>query len=167
MNSINLESISIAAISLRRIQMEQVNETKRIIEINGVKMEVDLRTAKQVYDNLHIGSRVKVLDKEYSETKIHHGIIVAFDNFPSFPTITVLAVKNNWNTPELKFFYINAESKSELVPATDWLPDLDKARCEELMAAKIAEAQNKLDELKSMQKFFIEKFAQTLTTKGE
>ena len=35
------------------------NENKRIIEVNGVKMEIDLRQAK-VIDNYKVGDYVKV-----------------------------------------------------------------------------------------------------------
>ena len=45
----------------------------QVIEINGVKLEVDMRYAKRV-DLLRIGSRVKVLVKTYSEYKIYPGV---------------------------------------------------------------------------------------------
>lgn len=98
--------------------------TKHIIEINGVKMEVDLRHATQVYNELRIGSKVKVLSKEYSGHEVYHGVIVGFENFPSLPTIEVCYFKSNYGEPELKFASINTKSaeKFEIVPALDWSP---------------------------------------------
>ena len=40
-------------------------EEKRIVEIDGVKIEVDLRTAKRI-DTFAVGDNVKVLCKEYN-----------------------------------------------------------------------------------------------------
>jgi hypothetical protein len=57
-----------------------------IIEIGGVKLEVDLRSAKRI-DELKIGSRVKCLQKpSYGEMKTLPGVIVGFEPFPSLPT---------------------------------------------------------------------------------
>ena len=42
-------------------------EEKRIIDINGMKMEVDLRTAKRI-DTFKVGDNVKVLATEYNGT---------------------------------------------------------------------------------------------------
>lgn len=38
-----------------------------IIEINGVKLEIDLRHAKRI-DNLRVGDTVKVLRKRYDDS---------------------------------------------------------------------------------------------------
>ena len=45
-------------------------EEKRIIDINGMKMEVDLRTAKRI-DTFKVGDNVKVLATEYNLSLIH------------------------------------------------------------------------------------------------
>jgi hypothetical protein len=78
------------------------------IEINGIKMEVDLRTAKRV-DCFKVGDRVKLLRKEQysSSPTIHHGVIVGFDNFEKAPTIVVSYLENGYN-PEIKIAHINA-----------------------------------------------------------
>lgn len=44
-----------------------MEEYKKIVEINGIKMEVDMRHAKTI-DTYKIGDRVKVLVKQYSDT---------------------------------------------------------------------------------------------------
>ena len=98
--------------------------TKHTIEINGVKMEVDLRHATQVYNELKIGSKVKVLAKEYSSHEVYHGVIVGFENFASLPTIEVCYLKVDYHGPELKFVSINTKTSErfEIVPAIDWSP---------------------------------------------
>lgn len=48
-------------------------DQKRIIEVNGVKLEVDLRNARRV-DEFRVGSPVKVLVKNYSTYESHFGM---------------------------------------------------------------------------------------------
>ena len=52
-------------------------ENKRIIEINGIKLEVDLTTAKRI-DEFKVGDNVKVLRKSYNDTfEVLAGVILA------------------------------------------------------------------------------------------
>ena len=56
-------------------------ENKRIVEIDGVKIEVDLRSAKRI-DTFKVGDNVKVLCKDYNnQFKVKPGIITDFANF--------------------------------------------------------------------------------------
>ena len=68
-----------------------MNEATRIIEVNGVKLEVDLRNAKRV-DNYRVGDPVKVLVKNYSGFTVRYGVIVDFAEFEQRPAIEVLTV---------------------------------------------------------------------------
>ena len=64
-------------------------EGKRIVEIDGVKIEADFRTAKRI-DTFAVGDNVKVLCKEYDgQYKVKPGIITDFANFKEKPTIVV------------------------------------------------------------------------------
>lgn len=83
--------------------------TKRIIEVNGVKLEVDLTTARRV-DEFRVGSRVKVLVKEYNKYQSKAGVIVGFDNFKTRPTIIVAYVDVEYNSAALKYAHINADT---------------------------------------------------------
>jgi hypothetical protein len=57
------------------------NEFMRVVEINGIKVEVDLRTAKRV-DSYSVGTPVKLLKQEYSDTyTTYTGVIIGFDEF--------------------------------------------------------------------------------------
>ena len=72
-------------------------EQKRIIEVNGVKMEIDLRNAK-VVENYKVGDYVKVLIKEYNSYKSYIGNIIVFDNFEKTPTIVIAYLKNEYSS---------------------------------------------------------------------
>lgn len=50
-------------------------ETKRIIEINGVKLEIDTREAVSI-DTVKVGDPVKVLIKDYSSYKSFPGVVI-------------------------------------------------------------------------------------------
>lgn len=100
-----------------------MENTKRIVEIDGVKIEVDLRTAKKV-ENYRVGDNVKVLVKGYSNTyTVHPGVIVGFDDFQKLPTISVAYLETGYNSAEIKFAALNAqsseESKIEISPMDD------------------------------------------------
>lgn len=104
----------------------------RIIEINGVKMEVDLRHARVVHENIKVGSKVKLLQKPgpYShETSVHPGVVVGFEPFADLPTIIVAYVKIGYGESGLNFAYINAKSadKWDMVPSLDDERPIDQA----------------------------------------
>ena len=92
--------------------------SKRIVEIDGVKVEVDLRQAK-VVDAYRVGMNVKVLKKRYDGYESLPGVIVGFDDFTNLPTIVVAILECSWGAdPKIEFVYFNAKSKElELAPA--------------------------------------------------
>ncbi len=136
-----------------------MSDEKRIIEINGVKIEVDLRTAKRV-DSYRVGDRVKVLKKSYGETfESFHGVIVAFDEFIQRPAITICYVTNKYgsDTP-LEFVTLTKDSKDiEIAPANgdvivhkeDILATIDK-----MIEGKRAEIQT----LEAKRNYFLARF---------
>ena len=88
-----------------------MENTKQIIEINGIKLEVDLREAV-VIDNYKVGDVVKVLVKEYSDNyNSYMGQIIGFDNFKTTPTINIAYIKPSYSTCELVFLSYNSNSK--------------------------------------------------------
>lgn len=134
-------------------------DTKRIIEINGVKMEVDLRYATQVHENIKVGSRVKLLKKEYSTHKVLAGVVVGFENFKELPTIVVAAFDPHGYSQTLTFHYINSQNKdAEIVPALDWYPEYSKQHSVDLFDKDIAKKRAELEDLESKKTFFIEQF---------
>ncbi len=135
--------------------MENSND-KRIIEINGVKIEVDLRTAKRV-DVWRVGDRVKVLTKPYQSWVVSHGVIVAFDEFKSLPSITVCYMKSDYNA-ELCFAVLNADSKDiEIAPVND---DVLISRDEVVRKIdnNIEQKRNEIRDLEAKRAFFLDRF---------
>lgn len=101
---------------------------KHIVEINGVKLEVDLRTAKRI-ENYKVGDPVKVLTKHYGDNyKSNVGVIVGFDAFVALPTITIMYVEQEYNNAEIKFVALNSNTKDiEIAP----MHELDELRLTE------------------------------------
>lgn len=94
---------------------------KQVIEINGVKLEVDMRYARRI-EEIRIGDKVKVLRKQgYGDAfQVHPGIVIGFEPFTKLPTIVVAYVDQDWSKAEVKFLHFNSEAKDiEIVAAVD------------------------------------------------
>ena len=96
------------------------NETKTIIEVNGVKMELDARTATvQSIDTFKVGDACMVLVKDrYDSAKriAVPAVITAFANFKENPTIVVSYLIEGYSEVEMKTAYLNKDSSEvELV----------------------------------------------------
>jgi hypothetical protein len=130
-----------------------------IIEINGVKLEVDLRTARRI-DTLHVGDRVKCLVKSYSSMKTLPGIVVGFDPFPSLPTIVVAYIDDGYMSDALKFQSFNAGTKDfEVVADLDNNPlQCEKANVVARFDRDITKKQHEVEELEAQKQFFIDHF---------
>lgn len=105
--------------------MQNQNGNTMIVEVGGVKMEVDMRHATIIHQNLAVGSKVKLLDKGgYGGATVHPGVIVGFNNFESAPTIIVVYVKVEYgNDSPVRFAYINGTEDSK--KKWDMVPDMD------------------------------------------
>lgn len=89
-----------------------MDENKRIIEINGVKLEVDLRSARRI-DEFRVGDSVKVLDSRSGKNEMKAGVITDFANFKELPTMIVAVYKNGdyWTRPSIEFITFNSETE--------------------------------------------------------
>ena len=131
-----------------------------VIEVNGVKLEVDLRSARRI-ENITVGSRVKVLKKQYDGHKVKHGVVIGFEPFTQLPTIIICVMEDNWNAAKLEFVYYNAETKeTEVVVARD---DDEHALDKNDVCAKIdreiAKKESEIQELRDRKSYFLDKFA--------
>ena len=135
-----------------------------IVEINGIKMEVDLRTAKRV-DEFRVGDRVKVLVKEYSSTEIYHGTIVAFEQFASLPTIVVAYITNSYS-PEIRLAYLNhktmsgEDKKFEIVPDSDETLPFSRADVLRNFDRQVEAKINEINDILQKKAYFITRFGQ-------
>lgn len=134
-------------------------DTMQVIEINGVKLEVDMRYAKRI-EELRIGSRVKVLDGTgYGDATVHPGIVVGFEPFATLPTIIVAYVKSDYNDVGLKTISYNAKSqKIEIVASVD--DDFSVSKTEVLgwFNRERQKLTEKLAEIEAKEQFFLDRF---------
>ena len=89
-----------------------MDDNIRTIEVNGVKLEVDLRYAKRI-DVFKVGDTVKVLDKRNDRNDLKTGVITDFANFKDLPTMMVAVYKpgDYWSTPTIEFIPYNSETE--------------------------------------------------------
>ena len=135
------------------------NEFIREIEINGIKVEVDLRTCKRI-DTFKIGDNVKVLKKQYGEEyKVYSGVIVDFVNFKECPSLVVAYFENSYSGVNIKFETITKDSKDiEIAPCLPHEMKLNKDRVIDKFDIEIAAKEREADELRQKKQYFIDNF---------
>lgn len=133
---------------------------RQIIEINGVKMEVDMRYAKRI-EHLTVGSRVKCLIKSYSDDyKVMPGVIVGFEPFEKLPSIIVAYLDIDYSTAAIKFKSYNAKcSDFEIVADIDNNAlEVNKADVLARMEREIEKKRLELEEIEQRRDFFLKNF---------
>ena len=143
----------------RRAMETESMETTRVVEIGGVKVEVDLRTAKQV-EHFRVGDKCKVLTfQQYRspQHQVHHGVIVAFDQFKTMPTVVVCYLTNG-SEADLAFAYINSETQGcELAVSNDDVL-VDKADIVQRLERKITVKELEAEDLRAKLEYFKTRF---------
>jgi hypothetical protein len=136
-----------------------MEDTKRIIEINGIKLEVDLRNCKRV-DEFKVGSPVKILKKKYSDTyESFFGMIVGFDEFKGLPTIIVAYINpSTWETP-LQFAYINEKTNdAEICHQENGDIGIERGDVLEQFNRQLAKKEQELKDLQAKKNYFEKMF---------
>lgn len=135
------------------------NEFIREIEINGIKVEVDLRTCKRI-DTFKIGDNVKVLKKQYGEEyKVYSGVIVDFVNFKERPALVIAYFDNSYNGVNIRFETITRDSKDiEIAPCLPHEMKINKDRVVDKFDIEIAAKEREADELRQKKQYFIDNF---------
>lgn len=136
-----------------------------VIEIGGVKLEVDLRTAKRI-DTLQVGSKVKVLQKKtaYGEPKIFPGVVIGFEPFPDLPTILIAYLEIEWQAVNLRFLSLNGNTESHQVIASVDDDKLDRTEVGALFDRDEAKAERVLQEIREKRAYFDRHFGAYWTT---
>ena len=109
------------------------DNNKRIVEVNGVKIEVDMRYARRI-DEFKVGDTVKVLDNRSNKNEMRTGVITDFAEFKELPTIMVAVYKPSdyWSPPSIEFIPYNsntedieivAVSQEEIIVSKDTIVD--------------------------------------------
>lgn len=143
-----------------------MEENKRIVEIDGVKLEVDLRTAKKI-DVMRVGDNVKVLKKEYDGYKVLSGIIVDFVTFNSLPTITVAVFNEaSWNgAPSISFIHYNSAVEKGMYEISPCSVDeilVTRDGVLEKFEREIQKKYNEYEDLKNQKEYFIKHFMKSV-----
>ena len=147
-----------------------MNKETTIIELNGVKLEVDLRTAKRV-DTMRVGDRVRLLEKStYSgDVTVHHGIIAGFEPFPSAPTIIVAYLKTAYKETTIEFVYLNTASEEskrwEVVPSIDNDLPVNKEDVVASINRKIEGKMAEIQDLERQRDYFLREFGKYFPSK--
>lgn len=89
-----------------------MDDNKRIVEVNGVKIEVDMRYARRI-DEFKVGDTVKVLDNRNGKNELRTGVITDFAEFKELPTIMVAVYKPSdyWSAPSIEFIPYNSNTE--------------------------------------------------------
>jgi hypothetical protein len=138
-----------------------MSNEKQIIEINGVKLEVDLRTARRI-DEFKVGDTVKVLDSRNNKNDMRTGVITDFANFKELPTIMVAVYKagDYWSAPTIEFIPYNAETEGiEIVGVSAEEVIVSKETIVQKFDDEIAKKRDALNDLIIKKDTFIKYFA--------
>jgi hypothetical protein len=137
------------------------NENKRIIEINGIKLEVDLSTARRI-DEFKVGDNVKVLRKQYSDSyKVEPGVITEFVNFKERPTIVIAVFKDGgYNSePSIEFIYLTQDTTGvEIAACCEHELKLNRETVAGQFQRQIEKKHKEADELQAKFDYFMEHF---------
>ena len=138
-----------------------MNENKRIIEVNGVKLEVDLTSAKRI-DEFRVGDTVKVLDNRNDKNEVRTGVITDFANFKDLPTIIVAIYKagDYWSKPTIEFFPYNSNTEGiEIVSVSAEEIIVSRETIVQKFDDEIAKKRDELNDLIIKRDTFVKYFA--------
>jgi len=136
-----------------------MEDEKRIIEINGIKVEVDLRYAKTV-NTYKVGDPVKILIKGYGESYLScAGMIAGFDNFQARPTLVVAYLQNQYGSDPIKFAFVNSDTKDiEICPMVDDYISIEKRTVLDNIDRKIEANKMENEDLEAKKAYFLKNF---------
>lgn len=138
--------------------MSELNEFEREIEIDGVKVAVDMRTVKKI-DVYRVGDNVKVLKKSYDTYQTYSGVIVDFVAFKERPAIVVAYFESDYSGVNIKFETITKDTQGvEIAPCLPHELRINKNRVIDKFNYEIEQQQHKVDELKAKRDYFLENF---------
>jgi hypothetical protein len=134
-------------------------ENKRIVEIDGVKLEVDLRNAK-VIDHYKVGDPVRVLTSE-SYDNLKAGVIVGFCEFEKNPAIEIMVLNHGYSGIDFSIVTIvsGKENKIQIAPFDKYQGLISQTDIVTKFNRDIEKKELELADLKLKKKYFINDFA--------
>jgi len=142
---------------------------KRIIEINGVKLEVDLRNARRI-DEFRVGDNVKVLDTRGGNNEVRSGVITDFANFKNLPTIIIAIYKAGdfWSKPNIEFIYFNSDTEGiEIVGVSSEEIIVSKDTIVQRFDDEIIKKRDELNDLIRKRDTFVKYFGKGMEEEGK
>lgn len=135
-----------------------MEEQKRIIEVNGIKLEVDLRTAT-VINHFKVGDPVKILSAEYQDKKIYPGVIIGFGEFKTTGAIEIMMLKNDYNGADIQFITITEDTeKYEIIPWNSYEKLFTSDNIYNQFDRQIAKKEMELEDLRRKKEVYIKDF---------
>lgn len=128
--------------------------SKKIVEINGMKFEVDLAMARKI-EEFRIGDNVKVLKQDYRGYKVYPGVIVEFVNFQKLPTIIIAYLEDGYTDLSLHFLSFNEQTEDvEISLCSDHELVLEKGRMIDKFNDTIDRKRHEMEELIAKRDYF-------------
>lgn len=146
-----------------------MEDTIRTIEVNGVKLEVDMRYARRI-DTFKVGDNVKVLDKRNNKNDLRSGVITDFANFKDLPTMMIAVFKagSYWEKPSVEFIPYNAETEGiEVVGVSAEEIIVSRDTVLQQFDMEIIKKQDELNDLRIKRDTFAKYFGNRQETGGE
>jgi hypothetical protein len=134
---------------------------KRIVEIDGVKLEIDLRTAK-VVESYRIGDPVRVLHPGTGYgTGIKAGVIVGFCEFEKNPAMEILELDADYSGTNFKLVTIisGQENPVQIAPYDRYSGLFSQTDIVTRFDREIQKKELELADLKLKKQYFIDDFA--------
>lgn len=140
-----------------------MSDGKKIIEIAGIKAEIDMRTIHKI-ESYKVGQTVKCLVKGYSEYAVHPGVIVSIDPFQSLPTINVAYIPQTWGSEgKIEFKALNSKTEGFEICAIDSEDILPNRETVTMMFDRaIEKAENALREIRERREYFLRAYGQSI-----
>lgn len=137
---------------------ERVTPSTRVIEIGGIKMEVDMRHVRKV-EHYKVGTNVRVLVKDYNEYKSYGGVIIGFEEFKTRPSILIAYIKVSYGDSSLHFLTYNSDTKDvEICLAEENFIPFERSRVLECLNNSIQTAKEALLEAQNKKYYFEKNF---------
>lgn len=137
--------------------MEEKSENK-IIEINGIKFEVDARTATlRQLSTIRIGAKVKVLKDE----RVCYGVVIGFEPFAENPVVIICYIDTSYysSTADFKFLYFSSKSKEQIVVSSeDDDVGIERDDIVLKMDKEIAKKTAEIQDIEDKKQYFLKKF---------
>lgn len=137
-----------------------MSEDSKIIEINGVKFEVDARTATlRQLSTVQIGAKVKVLKDE----RVLYGTVIGFEPFAENPVVVICYIDSQYysSTPDFKFLYFSSKSKEQIVISSeDDDHGIERDDVVMKIEKEIAKKETEIKDLEDKKRYFLTKFKQ-------